>query len=105
MKLLHASLLITAAPLLSGCSDTPGPDASGEQLFSVNCAGCHGEEGQGKFLRGIPPNYGTYLSRYDVIRLIRSGDKRFPDMPVFPHLSTTEAGKIADHLRLLQSRG
>jgi mono/diheme cytochrome c family protein len=84
----------------SGCEEAPDPTArskmSGEALFDHYCAACHGNAGQGKLIKGVPPNRYTELSHSDVVNLILKGSQhpRHP-MPAVASLSPSEAAKVA----------
>lgn len=91
--------------LLTGClysSDAPHASATGKQMYSDYCAGCHKTNGLGKFILGIPAASSHQLSRQEVIRLIRDGDPRYPRMPTFPQIKFSQADKIAYYLLELE---
>lgn len=101
MTLQIRTLLLTAsASLLAACGDEPlKKDASGADLFAHYCETCHGSQGNGKFLEGIPANATTRLSRQEITSLILHGRADKPAMPSFgTQLDVTQARKIADHL-------
>ena len=70
---LFLVLLAVVATLLPGCFSNNRHQ--GEKLYALNCAGCHGDQGQG-LARLIPPLAGSdYLSahRAELPCLLRNG--------------------------------
>jgi mono/diheme cytochrome c family protein len=83
-----------------GCSEEEEPKpTSGAELFNTFCVACHGPEGRGKFLRGIPANILTRKSPAEISLLIRQGQKhQEATMPSFPQLTQEEADLITLYL-------
>jgi mono/diheme cytochrome c family protein len=84
---------------LVGCGEEEAKPITGAELFTAYCVACHGPEGRGKFLRGIPANILTRKSPAEISLLIRQGQKH-PEaaMPSFPQLSVEEADLISGYL-------
>ncbi len=85
---------------LGGCSSsdyTPTPGAAADQLFAEACAGCHGDNGEGKFgfLLAVA---GSEESTETIVDKIRNGGHL---MPAFPQLSEEQASAIAGYLKSL----
>jgi mono/diheme cytochrome c family protein len=94
-RLIVACLIATA---LSGCGNsdyTPTTGAAADQLFAEACAGCHGDNGEGKFgfLLSIA---GSEESSETIVAKIRNGGHL---MPAFPQLSEEQASAIAGYLK------
>lgn len=109
MRALRAAILLVLVLVLAGaCREQDGdehrPGASGEVLFSTYCARCHGSDGAGNFLRGVPANRGTALGRAEVVRLIRQGSAQHRRMKTFPKLSRREAMALAEYLEVLAEK-
>jgi len=75
---------------------------TGKQLFEYHCAPCHGREGKGDFLKGIPANRETQLDFRQIAHKIRAGGAKKSKMPVFKTMSDGEAEKIAQYLESLK---
>lgn len=104
-RYLIAVLFAVSALFLGGCfynDDTPPISATGKQMYTDYCAGCHKANGLGKFVMGIPATFSHQLSREEVIKLIRKGDPRYPRMPTFPQIRFSQADKIAQYLSQLE---
>ena len=102
--LLISSLLLTVLP---GClSRTKN---QGERLYAANCAGCHGEQGQG-LARLVPPLAGAdYLAahRDELPCLIRRGQNApivvngvpyQQVMPAFPNLTPSQLTNLLNYV-------
>ena len=95
MVSVTVALLITFLISLVQASDEQG-SMSGEELFRLNCASCHGQN-----LQGNPPVYPSLkdvskrLSRSAVHNQIRQGKNL---MPPFAHLSQEQREAIIDYL-------
>ncbi|MFO0914307.1 MAG: c-type cytochrome [Pirellulales bacterium] len=93
----------------------------GQQLYQVNCVGCHGITGDGagtaaQYLNPKPRDYrlgrfkfistprGEKPRRVDLERIIRYGAKG-TSMPDFRWLSDDDLGALIDYVILLSSRG
>jgi len=104
-KMLVACPLVLAAVVILGACSRDMHDhpelISGQQLFDYHCAGCHKASGKGKFLKGVPANKGTELSRLQVRHKITSGGSDKDKMPVFESMTATEARTIVNYLKTL----
>ncbi len=90
---------------LSGCSGDQHdhPDlTTGEQLFNYHCAECHGVQGTGNLIDGIPAIILTKKSHQEIINYITNETGHERDMPVFSTMPADEAKIITDHLLTLQ---
>ncbi|HEY7097787.1 MAG TPA: c-type cytochrome [Terriglobales bacterium] len=77
--------------------------STGRQLFSSNCAGCHGLDGRGgERAPNIAKGRETLrLSDEELVRTIRDGMPGM-GMPAFRSLGTTKITAIAEYVRVLQ---
>jgi len=94
-------LLILSSVLLAGCSKDihDHPDlVTGKQLFEYHCSGCHKSTGTGIFLKGVPANKNTDLTRGQITHKLRKGDDLNTKMPIFPNMGIIEAAKIATYV-------
>jgi mono/diheme cytochrome c family protein len=95
-----------AAPLLllaSGCGNQGDEHAAGTpapQLFAQYCAPCHGDKGQGVFIKGVPAINDTRLTQDQIAALIVQGDKEH-NMPEFPRMKRADARSVAGYVRRL----
>jgi len=103
------SLLLWVIVVISvfGCSrdqhDHPNL-TTGEELFNFHCVECHGVQGAGNLLDGIPANILTSKSPQEIAEYITIGKQRNREMPVFSTMSADEAKVITEHLfRLKES--
>ncbi|MFM7243015.1 MAG: c-type cytochrome [Planctomycetaceae bacterium] len=93
----------------------------GHQVYTRQCAGCHGTTGDGKgpagaFLNPPPRDYrngvfkfastprGSKPRREDLRRILRYGAKG-TSMPAFRFLSDEESGAVLDYVQVLSARG
>jgi mono/diheme cytochrome c family protein len=74
---------------------------TGKQLYDFHCAPCHKEDGRGVFLKGVPPNWNTKLSVWEIIHKTESGNGIKSKMPKFEAMPDGEAAKIAIYLKQL----
>ena len=97
-------IVALSAACLSACS---GPDEhnhpsliSGEQLFNHDTLQYLQEEGEGAFLRGVPPVKYTTMTYRQMVDHIR-GQGRGDDsrMPTFSSMSKAEAESISIYVR------
>ena len=101
------SLLLWAMVVvsLSGCSgdqhDHPNL-TTGEQLFNYHCGQCHGVQGTGKLVNGIPAIILTNKSPSEITKYITTETGHERAMPVFNTMPADEAKIITDHLLTLQ---
>ncbi|SBS32149.1 Cytochrome c6 [Marinomonas aquimarina] len=87
---------------LFGCTDKKQATTdvqNGNELYSMYCASCHKESGNGQFLAGIPRNRDTQYSVNEVSDLIRVGHQDKPSMPTFSQLTPAQAYAIAAYLK------
>jgi mono/diheme cytochrome c family protein len=76
------------------CGVDPGAgDATGEELWTANCASCHGADARGLDGR---PNVRCNRAIHDVVRNGRVGT--IGEMPAFPNLDDDAIAKIQDYL-------
>jgi mono/diheme cytochrome c family protein len=91
---------------LSGCSqdqhDHPNL-TTGEQLFNYHCAECHGVQGTGNLIDGIPAIILTKKSHQEIINYITTETGQEREMPVFSIMPADEAKIITDHLFTLKN--
>jgi mono/diheme cytochrome c family protein len=106
-------------------SDRPGYDrrhlAFGREVYTKQCAGCHGATGDGKgpagaYLNPPPRDYrngvfkftstprGSKPRREDLLRILKYGAKG-TSMPAFRFLSDEETDAVIDYVQVLASRG
>ena len=100
MRICAILLAVSQLFTLVGCSEEEEVRPSrGAELFNTFCAACHGPEGRGKFLRGIPANILSKKSPAEISQLIRRGLKH-PEatMPSFPQLTVEEADMVTLYL-------
>ncbi|WP_370277459.1 cytochrome c [Pontibacterium sp.] len=100
MRSIWCGVAICLSLGLSGCQQqAPDEKADGKALFAHYCEECHGDTGNGKFLKGIPSNTATRLTRQEVVNLLLYGRQDQPAMPTFrDQLSPRQARKVADYL-------
>lgn len=85
---------------LIGCGEEKLPEnANGKQLYEHYCAGCHGKDGSGNFLKGIPANSKSRLGASEIMALIRKGKADKPGMPVFENLAYKDALLISNYVK------
>ena len=108
MKILAAALLAVA---VVGCSSDPSsPDyeypqfKSGKEAYEHHCASCHGNEGLGKFLQGIPSLAETGFTYTGIMNYAVEVDHverpgRAEEMPRFVEMDKRTAGQIAVYIR------
>lgn len=99
-------VLISTFVLLSACNKDHHnhPELhTGKDLFNYHCASCHGEEGTGQFLRGIPANIATSKNQTGIMLHIKEGAQSATStMPIFKMMPDQEAQKIAAYLLRLK---
>jgi mono/diheme cytochrome c family protein len=96
---LLLALVLPGLPLLAGCGDRPpsgSAPVTGEQVFSQNCVGCHGAQGQGVPGAGPPLGRAATGAEAALRQLIRNGKGR---MPAFKSLSDRQVDAVIAHLR------
>jgi mono/diheme cytochrome c family protein len=73
-------LAVVLALAMAACGgDDDGGESSGADLYSANCARCHGDEGQG----GVGPELGggaiaDHMSLDEQLEIIRNGEGGMP---------------------------
>ncbi|MCU1226912.1 MAG: cytochrome c class [Edaphobacter sp.] len=105
--LLSTALIVLATSLLSASLCAQQKDtASGERLFSSNCAACHGADGRGG---ERAPNIVTLrnvvsLTDADLEAIVKKG---LPGvgMPPFGYLGDQKVSDVVAYLRVLQGKG
>jgi mono/diheme cytochrome c family protein len=103
-KNVISSVLISICLVaLAACGDDPSKLKTGKQLFEHYCSGCHGVEGKGIFLKGVPSNRDTGMSEKQVMHKMTEGDGG--RMPVFENLTPEESKKIAEYLKSIEAAG
>ncbi len=88
---------------LTACGKDPKELETGKELFEYYCAGCHGVDGKGVFLKGIPPNRDTDMSKKQIMHKMKEGTGG--RMPVFENLTPEETKKIATYLKSMKAAG
>ncbi len=105
-QIKNVVLLVVVAicmAVLTACGKDPKELKTGKELFEYYCAGCHGVDGKGLFLKGVPSNRDTDMSKKQIMHKMKKGDGG--RMPVFENLTAEEAKKIADYLKSIGSAG
>lgn len=111
MKINNIIVSLLMITFLVACESDKNPHdhpelKTGKQLYDFHCAACHGENGTGNFLSGIPANRNTQLTIDQIIKRVLAkepGDSK-RKMPVFPEMSQEEAHKIAAYLLELKRK-
>ena len=103
MKALLPLVMVVVS--VSGCSrdqhDHPNL-TTGEELFNHHCAECHGVQGTGRLLDGIPASILSKKSPGEIAQYITTVTDQNREMPVFSTMSANEAKIITDHLITLK---
>lgn len=94
-RLISACLIATSLYGCSGGDFKPTADMSAEQIFAEACAGCHGDNGEGKFgfLLSIA---GSRTPDEEITEKILHGGHF---MPAFRNLSASDANALAAFLK------
>ncbi len=98
--------VVLVVPLLlmaSGCGNQGDEHSAGTpapRLFAQYCAPCHGDKGQGVFIKGVPAINDTRLTQDQIAALIVHGDKEH-NMPEFPRMKQADARSVAGYVRRL----
>lgn len=103
MKSLWLSVMVIISVL--GCSQDQHDHPSlitGEELFNYHCAECHGVQGTGRLLDGIPASILTKKSPQEIANYITTGTKQNREMPVFSTMPADEAKVITEHVFTLK---
>jgi len=98
------TLAVMSAVLLAGLSTPSWAADDGAALYKKKCAGCHGQQGEGKPAVKAPPLKGTSLSAEKVVAHITKGepDSKPPHNKGISGLSEDDAKSIADFVKTLQ---
>jgi mono/diheme cytochrome c family protein len=90
-----------ATPSANPLQDNQDAQAAGQKLFSRECAGCHGENGNGSGRRRTPP-LSTYLVKQanpgTLFWILKNGSASHR-MPSFSHLPEQQRWQIITFLR------
>lgn len=73
LGVLMGSVLLIASILLTGCNG----EASGVELFTLNCAGCHGTAGKGSLAKALSDP--AYLATHDDEMITRLTSQGIPN--------------------------
>ncbi|MBQ4837156.1 c-type cytochrome [Pseudoalteromonas luteoviolacea] len=91
---------------LFGCTDNESHEhpafKTGKELFAHHCQGCHGERGQGNFLKGVPANVKTQKTQLELIAWLKNSEQIPRAMPSFEAMTDAEAVLIIEHLNYLK---
>ncbi len=105
--LIKSTVLLIVAAIglvaLTACGKDPKALKTGKELFEYYCAGCHGVDGKGLFLKGVPPNRDTTMSKKQIMHKMKEG--KGGRMPVFENLTDEETKKIATYLKSIGAAG
>ena len=95
---MRAKTCPTTASAVSSSIPAKGAAASGESVYKKNCAGCHGDKGEGK---SGPKLAGKKLAASAVQKVVTDGKP--PKMPAFgKKLSAAEIKAVADYVSKLK---
>lgn len=100
-------VILAFAAVLGACSEeqptrTTDPPPDGTELFSSNCAVCHGVQGIGATASAMTDAAVTELTDPQIAAIISGGQNT---MPGFPRFSNAEIGAIVDYVRSLDRGG
>ena len=103
-KNMVLSVVVSACLVaITACGKDPKALKTGKELFEYCCAGCHGVDGKGAFLKGVPANRDTDMSKKQIMHKMKK--EKGGRMPVFENLTAEEAKKIADYLKSIGTAG
>jgi mono/diheme cytochrome c family protein len=92
-RVIAAGLIVS----LSACGGRPAPDASGEEIYRVLCANCHGADLEGGLGPAIGPGSNTAVQNDDFLRLtVTRGRGR---MPSFRGLDEGQLARLIAYVR------
>jgi len=100
----HIPLWIGSVLGVAACGPSvhdPQVVKTGEELFEFYCMQCHGSEGQGSKMQGIPSNRDTDLAALQVRHKVRGKEGYQGDMPTFEHLTNDELKKLSIYVKRL----
>src|SRR5713226_2970084 len=96
------TLLLAAGALLAQRSYTPGDVQDGQRLFLVNCAVCHGPEGEA--VPGVDLGHGKFKRASSDESLVQIIQKGIPGTAMPPNnFNDFQAGTIVAYLRSMAS--
>jgi len=98
------TLIVTSAALLAGLSNPSWAADDGAALYKKKCAGCHGQQGEGKPAMKAPALKGTALSAEKVADHIAKGepDSKPPHNKGISGITEDDAKSIADFVKTLK---
>ena len=104
MKCKSLTLAVMSAALLAGLSNLSWAADDGAALYKKKCAGCHGQQGEGKPAMKAPALKGTSLSAEKVAAHITKGepDSKPPHNKGISGVTEEDAKAIADFVKTLQ---
>lgn len=87
---------------LSGCDNNKVPDdsSSGRELYSYYCLDCHDQKHPKSFARYLAQR--PDLIPYQLFLLVRYGESRHPEMPVFPDISDHQLTELSKFVIYMQ---
>ncbi|MGF1666641.1 MAG: c-type cytochrome [Acidimicrobiia bacterium] len=104
MRRVSLILVLPLAFVTAGCGSQAA--AGGPQLYTTNCAACHGPTGEGS--AAGPALVGIETEDDQIADVIRNGvdrDDAFPAMGPVGALDDAEIVEVIAHIRTLQSGG
>ena len=98
------TLAVISAALVAGLSNLSWAADDGAALYKKKCAGCHGQQGEGKPSVKAPALKGTALSAEKVAGHIAKGepDSKPPHNKGISGITEENAKSIADFVKTLQ---
>lgn len=100
MREVGSALLLTLA--LTACSPGPDQDATGEEIYTQLCAGCHGAGLDGGVGPSLGPDSNTAAESDEFIEFtVRNGRGR---MPSFSSLDDQQIDRLVRYIREVQGR-
>ncbi len=97
LVLFGIEMVKASDPYVKSVLSHQGNPVQGKAIFQINCAGCHGLEGNG-LVGPTLHDISKYKSRYELIHQVTSGDT--PPMPKFQP-STQEMADLLSYLESL----
>jgi len=97
-------LAVISAALLVGLSNLGWAADDGAALYKKKCAGCHGQQGEGKPAMKAPALKGTALTAEKVVDHITKGepDSKPPHNKGISGITEEDAKSIADFVKALK---
>ncbi|MBK6618489.1 MAG: cytochrome c [Nitrosomonas sp.] len=94
LKIFLTTIAVIALSGLAGCSKTdgytPSATASGEEIFNMNCTGCHKPLSDG--IIALSENM---VTKDAIINKVQNGSMR---MTAFPNIQGEPADRLADYV-------